>query len=201
VGKAPRPIALPERKSYFTVGGSRNVTVLIHARSVVAVSLPEPNPPRFVADKMLGRLARWLRILGCDVLYGTNYSGRGLLQEARRGGRVVLTRDRRLVRDPQMPPYLFIEDDRFRDQLRQVIEAFAIDPWARLLTRCVECNVELVDANPAEVDPVEVPVFVYRTQTRYRRCPRCRHLYWEATHVARVRAELKRIGFEDRGAR
>jgi hypothetical protein len=53
--------------------------------------------PRFVADKTLGRLARWLRILGCDVLYGSNFSGNGLLAAARQESRVVLTRDRRLA--------------------------------------------------------------------------------------------------------
>ena len=144
---------------------------------------------------MLGRLARWLRLCGCDVLYGTNFSGRGLLEAARREGRIVLTRDRRLVRDPEMPPHLFVEDDLFRDQLRQVVSAFGIDPWARMFSRCVECNTDLVEIGPADVRPDEVPEFVYRTQTRYRRCPRCRHLFWYATHVERVRDELRRMGF------
>ncbi|MGH7896576.1 MAG: Mut7-C RNAse domain-containing protein [Candidatus Binatia bacterium] len=148
--------------------------------------------PRFVADKMLGRLARWLRILGYDVLYGTNFSGRGLLAAARSEGRIVLTRDRRLARRPGMPPCLLVEDDHFRDQLRQVVSEFAIDPRATLFRRCVECNAELDDIGSAEAAG-RVPEFVLATQTRYRRCPRCRHLYWEATHVDRVRRELERI--------
>lgn len=157
-------------------------------------------PPRFVADKMLGRLARWLRILGCDVLYGSNFSGKGLLREARRSGRIVLTRDRRLVRDPEMPAHLFVEEDRFRDQLRQVVSAFGLDPFAGVFRRCVECNTVLDEIGREEVAS-RVPEFVYATQQRFRRCPRCQHLYWDATHVARVRAELARMGFEDRADR
>lgn len=147
------------------------------------------NPPRFVADKMLGRLTRWLRILGCDVLYGPNFSGRGLLEAARRDRRVALTRDKRLVRDPEMPPHLLIEADGFRDQLRQVVSAFAIDPTAHLFERCVECNSALDEVEPQAAEG-KVPDFVYASQKSYRRCPRCRHLYWQATHVSRVRSEL-----------
>lgn len=150
------------------------------------------GPPRFVADKTLGRLARWLRLIGCDVLYGTNFSGRGLLRAARDEGRVVLTRERRVARDPQAPPHLLVEADRFRDQLRQVVGAFGIDPRAGLFRRCVECNAELDEVGP-EAAAGRVPEFVLATQSRYRRCPRCGHLYWEATHVGRVRGELERI--------
>lgn len=151
------------------------------------------NPQaRFVADKMLGRLARWLRILGCDVRSGANFSGEGLLAAARDEQRIVLTRDRRLVRGPQMPPFLLIEDDGFRNQLRQVVSAFAIDPRATLFRRCVECNAELDEVEPTEAAG-KVPDFVLATQRRFRRCPHCRHLYWEATHVARVQRELEGI--------
>jgi hypothetical protein len=161
------------------------------------VSPDEREEPRFVADKMLGRLARWLRLVGCDVLYGSNFSGKGLFEAARREGRIVLTRDRRILKDRSAPAHFFVESDRVRDQLRQTLAAFRIDPYRRLFSRCVDCNAELVEATPAEVRPDEVPEFVYRTQTRYRRCPRCRHLYWYATHVQRVRQELERMGFEE----
>jgi uncharacterized protein with PIN domain len=152
------------------------------------------SPPCFVADKTLGRLARWLRIVGCDVLYGSNFSGKGLLAAARREHRIVLTRDRRLARRADMPPFLLVEDDRFREQLRQVVVAFDIDPRAGLFRRCVDCNTELVEV-PAEEAAAHVPEFVRATQKSFRRCPRCRHLYWDATHVERVRGELDRMGF------
>jgi uncharacterized protein with PIN domain len=150
--------------------------------------------PRFVADKTLGRLARWLRIVGCDVLYGSNFSGRGLLTAARRDGRIVLTRDRRAARRRDMPPFLLIEDDRFREQLRQVIGTYGIDPTATLFHRCVDCNAELAEVDRESVKD-EVPPYVFATQKAFRRCPRCRHVFWDATHVDRVRRELEQMGF------
>ena len=149
--------------------------------------------PRFVADKMLGRLARWLRILGCDVLYGSNFSGKGLLAAARSGDRVMLTRDRGVLRGGNLPRHLFVERDHVREQLRQVVDAFALSPTERLFRRCVECNGEL-EVVPREAATGLVPPFVLETQPDFRRCVRCRHLYWYATHVERVRRELDRMG-------
>jgi len=142
---------------------------------------------------MLGRLARWLRIIGCDVLYGTNYSGRGLLAAARAEGRVVLTRDRRIVRRHDVPAHLFVDSDHVREQLRQVVDAFGLSPATSLFQRCVECNGELEGVARDEVAG-KVPPFVLDTQQDFRRCRRCRHLYWDATHVARVRRELEGMG-------
>lgn len=150
--------------------------------------------PRFVADKMLGRLARWLRLVGCDVLYGPNFSGRGLGEAARRDGRIVLTRDRRWLRDPDHPPLVFVEDDRVRDQLRQVATEVGLDPWAGLFRRCVDCNGEVEEVG-REAAAGRVPPYVLETQERFRRCRDCGHLYWHATHVGRVHAELRHMGF------
>ena len=142
---------------------------------------------------MLGRLARWLRILGCDVLYGTNYSGRGLLAAARAEGRVVLTRDRHLLRKHDVPEHLFIDSDHVREQLRQVVSGYAIDPVGALFRRCAECNgeIEIVARDAAEG---KVPAFVFETQQEFHRCRGCGHLYWHATHVERVRRELEGMG-------
>jgi uncharacterized protein with PIN domain len=157
------------------------------------------DTPRFAADKMLGRLARWLRILGCDVAYAPNLSGRGLASVARRERRIVLTRDRRLARGTDMPPCLVVEPDDFRSQLRQVVTEFGIGGEA-VFDRCVECNGELEEIPREHVDG-GVPEFVLATQRTFRRCTRCRHLYWDATHVARVRRELEGMGLAHRGAR
>ena len=154
---------------------------------------------RFAADKMLGRLARWLRILGCDVAYAPNVSGRGLLAVARRERRVVLTRDRRLARRADMPPFLLVEPDDFREQLRQVVAEFGIG-GEPVFDRCVECNGDLEEA-PREQVAGDVPQFVFATQRTFRRCTRCRHVYWDATHVARVRRELEGMGLVEGGLR
>lgn len=151
--------------------------------------------PRFVADTMLGRLVRWLRILGCDVLYGPNFSGKGLLRAARDERRIVLTRDKRLVRGHDLPPLLLVEDDGFRAQVRQVVSAFGLEGRTRLFSRCAECNGEIEDVG-SHAAAGAVPEFVLATQPIFHRCRRCGHLYWRATHVERVRRELAAMGLE-----
>jgi len=155
---------------------------------------------RFAADRMLGRLAKWLRLVGVDTLYGSQWSGAALVRVARTEQRVVLTRDRRLRRVAEPPPMLFIDSDHFREQLRQVLSAYDIDPYARLLTRCARCNAPLQPL-PKAAAASRVPAYVFATQPDFVGCPRCHRIYWPATHGERVRAELARIGYARADAR
>src|SRR5438552_13000462 len=118
---------------------------------------------------MLGRLARWLRILGCDVAYGSHLAGRTLVDCARREGRMLLTRDTRLVRRRDLPPYVFVRSDRFRDQLREVAAAVPLD-GTDFLRRCLDCNVLLEEVR-RETARDRVPPFVCETAARLRRSP------------------------------
>jgi uncharacterized protein with PIN domain len=146
---------------------------------------------RFAADKMLGRLAKWLRIIGQDVAYGPHLSGYGLIRAARQEDRLILTRDRALIKK-NPPDYLFIESDRFREQLRQVIEACRLDPLKEAFTRCSECNVRL---QPVDKESVrgKVPAYVYSTQRQFSSCERCRRIYWPATHQQKMLEELRAL--------
>jgi uncharacterized protein len=155
--------------------------------------LMHESPPRFLADRMVGKLARWLRLLGYDTAYLPQLSPEGVMREARQQGRIILTRDSRIVRRKDTPPLLLIESDRFREQLKQVVEALQLDPVRYLLTRCSECNERL---QPIAKDDVRdrVPEYVWQTQEEFRRCPGCRRLYWGATHKERMLEELRRLG-------
>jgi len=141
---------------------------------------------------MLGRLARWLRILGHDVAYGPHLHGAGLVACARRDGRLILTRDTQLVRAPNLPPHVFVASDHFREQLRQVAAAVPLARGASF-TRCLDCNVALASVDRAAVHD-RVPAYVFETQDRFWTCPSCRRLYWPATHHARMQDELAALG-------
>jgi uncharacterized protein with PIN domain len=149
--------------------------------------------PAFAVDTMLGRLARWLRILGHDAAYGPHLRGRALATCARRERRLLLTRDTRLLRDPELPPHVFVTSNHFRDQLRQI--AGVVPLGGGLLRRCLECNEPLADVARDTVADA-VPPYVVATQTQFWRCPRCRRLYWPATHRAHIRDELSRLGLK-----
>lgn len=145
----------------------------------------------FIADKMLGRLARWLRVIGQDVAYGPELSGAGLVRAARREGRFILTRDRRIERR-HPPPYLLIDSDDFRAQLRQVIAACRLEPLKDAFTRCVECNTPFAPIAKEEIKD-RVPPYVFATQEKFSLCRKCRRVYWPATHQEKMAEELKAL--------
>jgi uncharacterized protein with PIN domain len=146
---------------------------------------------KFAADRMLGRLARWLRVLGLDVIYGPHLSGYGLIHAARQENRLILTRDRRL-KQKQPPKFIFIESDQYAQQLHQVIQECRLSVGAALFTRCLECNAVLQPKPKESVEPL-VPPYVFATQDHFFWCPKCRRIYWPATHHQRMLEELRKI--------
>lgn len=151
---------------------------------------------KFVADKMLGRLTKWLRIIGQDVTYGPHLSDYGLIRAARREDRLILTRDRGIAkRSP--PNYLMIQSDQFREQLKQVVETCRLDPFKNAFTRCVECNTVLQPVSKEAVRE-RVPPYVFCNQERFSFCLRCQRIYWPATHQQKMLEELKGLGFGTR---
>lgn len=148
---------------------------------------------KFAADNMLGRLARWLRVIGQDVIYGTHLSGAGLIRAARREERLILTRDRTIgKRYPSK--VLLLRSDDFREQLKEVVRALGLDPLKEAFTRCIDCNAPL-EQMEKELARDKVPPFVFETQERFSFCPACQRVYWPATHHQRMLEELKSLGF------
>ncbi|MBE3111737.1 MAG: hypothetical protein IMZ46_14730, partial [Acidobacteria bacterium] len=95
----------------------------------------------FVADCMLGRLAKWLRILGFDVLYFSKAEDKDLVDIARREGRVLLTRDTGLIeKTAKRPNRLFVRSDDWEEQVAQILDEFGLWDEVRPNTRCIECN-------------------------------------------------------------
>ena len=150
-----------------------------------------PEDVKFAADFMLGRLAKWLRIIGCDVIYGRHLTGYGLIRAARSEDRLILTRDRRL-KQKQPPPFVLIESDHYRDQLRQVIGHCGIHVGENVFSRCVECNAVLQARARDEVESL-VPAYVYSSQTEFSFCPICRRIYWPATHREKMLEQLRNL--------
>ncbi len=148
---------------------------------------------RFIADAMLGKLARWLRVMGCDVEYFPRIDDGELVTRAERSGRLILTRDTLLVRRRRAREnHFFVRGDDYREQVRQVTAAFAIDPFAHFLTRCLECNALLADIS-RELAAERVPPYVFATQQSFQECPACGRLYWRGTHRARMFEELRQM--------
>jgi len=148
--------------------------------------------PRFVADCMVGKLAKWLRAFGFDVVYQPFAEDRALLRAARERGALLLTRDTGL-RYVEGVRVLFILSDHVEEQLRQVVLEAPLDlALAQPLTRCTACNGELLTASRNEVWD-RVPPFIYLTHERYAACPDCARVYWAGTHVQHLLDRLAEL--------
>jgi uncharacterized protein with PIN domain len=143
-----------------------------------------PVPPRFVCDVMLGRTARWLRLLGFDVLYDNRAEDAGLKRLALAQERVLLTKDRELHGLMPRGSSRLVEAVPTRQQLEEIAAAFHLQRFA-LPPRCPLCNGEL-EAAARDSLRGRVPPYVFRTQESFQRCRRCAKIYWPGTHLSRI---------------
>lgn len=155
-----------------------------HAADVVL-----DGPPSFIADAHLGGLARLLRMLGFDTLFENAYSDRQILEIIAREHRILLTRDRELLKCRDVSRGCFVRALKAEPQLNEVAARYALAQHARPFTLCLHCNVRLDAAGPEAVaGRVSEPIAV--RYTRFARCSGCGRIYWEGSHWARMRELL-----------
>ncbi len=145
---------------------------------------------KFIVDGMLGRLAKWLRILGYDTTYSAHLDDNQLVRLARAEGRLLLTRDRDLSRRRGVQ-CLFIKSDCLDEQLDQIHAELALT-GGHPFSRCPVCNTPLQKVTKPELEG-RIPPHVFRTHTDFSVCPNCDKVYWPGTHWAKMREKL--IGF------
>ncbi len=160
--------------------------------TVLPVTRPQPlppGPPRFCLDVHLGTLARRLRLLGLDTWYRNDAGDDELIEVAAAGGRVLLTRDRGLLRRRALRFGAYVYGDRPDDQLADVLDRFAppIAPW----TRCPACNGLLAPAAKGDVEHLLEPG-TRRTYQEFARCRHCGRAYWHGAHSRQLDAMVAR---------
>jgi len=144
---------------------------------------------KFIVDAMLGKLAKWLRILGFDALYFRDTSSMDLVWIARKEDRILLTRNGRLARARDVK-LIFIRNDHLSEQLRQVVDELKLNIKSdKLFSRCLNCNELLIEISKEDVADL-VPQYVYDTQHFFSKCPSCMKIYWAATHMDKMRKRL-----------
>jgi uncharacterized protein len=144
---------------------------------------------KFLADAMLGRLARWLRVLGFDTTYDALAPDHELVRRAREEERVLLTRDRHLLRELRPSRTLEIHSEVPLEQLREVVDSLHLPAPAELFTRCLLCNTELLRV-PDEEHQAVLPPLARGREGPVRRCPDCGRVYWLGSHARRMRRVL-----------
>jgi len=152
----------------------------------------DQGPPRFIADVMLGRLAKWLRISGFDVLYSNKFSDNELVKISNGEGRVLLSRDTRLLVRKAVREFIHIESQDLQEQIRQVFHALNLEIPPSLLTRCLSCNEALRETTRESVRGI-VPPFFFETQEKFKSCPKCGKIFWAGTHRSSVVRSLQKL--------
>lgn len=158
-----------------------------------ALRPPWPSPLTFLCDVHLGRLARHLRMLGFDTRYDSDRADRVLARLSDEEDRILLTRDLELLKRRRVRLGAYVRAEAPKRQFAEVVERFglgerATDPFSR----CLDCNVPLEPAG-AEVVADEVPPHARRVNDVFRQCPSCETVYWEGSHVDRMRRLMQKV--------
>lgn len=147
---------------------------------------------RLITDRSLGRLSKWLRLLGYDTVYYRGEADRTFLRKAEKEGRVVVTRKRDLAGRSHPGPVIILREDRVEQQLQEVLRRLSVQPDpSRFFRRCLLCNDELGEVDRDRVSGL-VPDYVWRQGPVFRQCPRCRKIYWPGTHRDRALQFLRK---------
>lgn len=148
---------------------------------------------KFIADEMLGKLAKWLRTIGYDTTYYRDGADSGLVQIALVENRIILTRDTHLIERKLARNCILIKSDNVWEQFEQIVRELDLDTKSRLFTRCLICNKELKLAEKEYVRDL-VPPYVYQTQNEFYKCLECGRIYWPGTHKDSMLELLNSIG-------
>ena len=147
---------------------------------------------KFAADRMLGKLAKWLRILGYDTLYSRSLSNDKFLELADKD-RVLLSRNTKIL--GKVPPdrLIFVEANDPKMQIREIVRLLGLKPNPHdFFTRCTVCN-GLLDRVTSKDVIGKVPDHVWAAHRRFSGCTVCGRIYWQGSHLARSRQEIRRL--------
>jgi uncharacterized protein len=157
-----------------------------------APATADPSEPRFVADGHLGRLVSHLRMLGVDCLYRNDYDDESLTNVSVAEGRILLTRDRRLLMRKMITLGCLIRSLDPREQLDQVVRRYGLRSWIRPFQRCIRCNHLLKEVNKADIlDRLEVLTRLYFEE--FHICPACRQIYWKGSHFDKMQKLISEL--------
>jgi uncharacterized protein with PIN domain len=168
-----------DRISVYPVFESVDITPLLRLR-------PAPlRKPKFVLDSNLGRLARYLRLLGLDCLYRNDYHDAEIARIASEQQRTLLTRDRTLLQRRIITHGYYVRTQQPREQVREVLTRFDLYRQVAPFTRCTRCNGELETVDKQVIiDRLEPKTRKYYDE--FRRCTECGQIFWQGSHHTRM---------------
>lgn len=155
---------------------------------VIALSRVRPPPldeHRFVLDVHLGQLARYLRMFGFDTLYHEKYLDPELAVISSEQQRILLTRDRGLLKRSIILYGYCLRATQPRQQLIEVLQRFNLPPTTSPFPRCIRCNGHLEQVSKAAITH-KLPPQTAKWYDEYRQCQQCGQIYWKGSHYQRM---------------
>jgi len=150
--------------------------------------------PRFILDVHLGKLAKYIRMCGFDALFEMNMNDRDIVSISVSEHRIILTRDRELLKVKLVTHGYWIRSAKPEEQLREVIHRFDLKTLLKPFTRCIECNGMLDDVPKDEIIHMLLP----KTRdfyTDFKRCTGCGKIYWEGSHYEKMKNFIGLLSF------
>jgi uncharacterized protein with PIN domain/sulfur carrier protein ThiS len=181
-----RKIVEGDRISVYPVFESLDVTPLLKIRSAPL------RESRFMVDAHLGALAKRLRLLGFDTLCAEDSDDAEIARRAAAERRILLTRDRELLKRKAVTHGCYIRQRRTSDQLVYVLERLQLRSAARPFTRCVECN-GILEAVPLSEVTDRVPEGVAKSFRRFQICTGCERVYWQGSHYRAMEKTVRQV--------
>ena len=168
---------------YIQVYPANEIPVMVTSLQLRA---EPPRPPLFVVDVNLGKLARYLRLLGFDCLYRNDYDDDAVAKIASEQQRTVLTRDRTLLQRKIVIYGYFVRADIPRTQTKEVLKRFDLYSLIKPLTRCTHCNGKLVETDKQKIEHRLEPL-TKQHYDKFLSCSECGQIYWQGSHCLRVK--------------
>lgn len=147
---------------------------------------------KFILTHELGRLAKWLRILGFDAEYFKEDNSSSLIIQALRDNRIIISRNQHL---PELRgiKLVLIRAGKIKEQITEVLKELRIQLDSdKMFSRCIICNEELAGIDKERIKD-KVPEYIFKTQEVFITCPRCKRIYWQGTHWGNVTKTLEEL--------
>lgn len=173
--------------SVYPVFESFDITEVQHLR-------PKPlRKPKFVADVHLGKLARYLRMIGLDVAYKNNFDDEEIVKISLNEKRVILTKDREILKRNEVNRGYFVRSTKAEEQVQEILNHFNLKKEIKEFSRCIECN-ELLAPIKKELIVNQLPRKVAQSQNEFYQCPSCKKNFWKGTHYLKMLSFIRRMG-------
>ncbi|WED44021.1 Mut7-C RNAse domain-containing protein [Legionella cardiaca] len=175
-----------DRISIYPMFEAFDVTTLIRVR-------PEPlRKTRFILDVHLGKLAKYLRLLGFDTTYEKSIEDVEIAERSRFENRIVLTRDINLLKHKRITHGYWVRNDKPINQVQEILTRFDLYLQCKPLTRCMKCNGILIAAPKNEISKSLLPL-TQQYYEKFMRCDSCQQIYWQGSHYEKLLQKISLI--------